>query len=502
VSGTSALTLWIHGVGHPAEAVVASVREAVAQAGSAGHGVTGIVCVVDPDAVARVAPIATAASIPCRVVDASRGADESAVANELLAAATGDWLVWIEATSVLAPGALEAIRSVVGRFAVDLLYGDSDLVDGATVRRPDVSPLRLRSQDYLGDLRAFRIARIRELGGFRSEANGAQAYDLTLRLGLEAHSAVHVPAVLAVSADVRRVMTIADQHAVERALAADGVAGTVERNDEFSFRVRYPVAGHPLVSIIIPTGGTATAIRGVRRVLVVDAVRGILERSTYPSLEIVVVADDSTPQSVIDHLLAIGGDRLRLVRWSDPFNFSAKMNRGAVPASGEYLLMLNDDVELITPDWIETMLGLAQQPGVGLVGPLLYFEDGSIQHGGHQYSGGWAGHIAFGWDADRDDALGSMTVDREVSGVTAACSLVSADTFWAIGGFSRAYAGNYNDVDFALKVRASGLTAVWTPHARLFHFESKSRVATVVPSELGILRRHWATRLLADPYWP
>jgi GT2 family glycosyltransferase len=233
----------------------------------------------------------------------------------------------------------------------------------------------------------------------------------------------------------------------------------------------------------------------------VDAVRGILEKSTYAQMEIVVVADDDTPQAVIDSLVEVAGDRLRLVRWSGAFNFSGKMNRGAVHSRGDYLVLLNDDVELITPDWIEVLLGLAQQPGVGLVGTMLYFEDGTVQHGGHLYRDSWAGHIAFGWQPGRDDALGSLGVDREVSGVTAACAMISADTFWEVGGFSTLYAGNYNDVDLSLKVRSTGRSIIWTPHARLFHFESKSRVATVVPEELATIRRHWGTRLLNDPYW-
>ena len=145
---------------------------------------------------------------------------------------------------------------------------------------------------------------------------------------------------------------------------------------------------------------------------------------------------------------------------------------------------------------------MAQQPDVGLVGTLLFFEDGTIQHGGHLYSASWAGHSAFGWEASRDDRLGSMRVDREVSGVTAACAMVRADTFWEVGGFSLDFAGNYNDVDLSLKVAATGRRNIWTPHARLIHFESKTRVPSVLPAELETLRARWGTRLLSDPYWP
>jgi GT2 family glycosyltransferase len=507
------LTLWIAGAGHPESAVASSLREAIRQASEPLGSVVEIVCVVGQESAAQIGRIAESSPVAARVLTATPdGTDDSAGLNEVLAGLRSDWLVWIEASSVLANGALAQIGLVVARFPLDLFYGDTELSGdtvlsstpdraGTRVRRPDPSPLRLRSQDYLGDVRGFRIERIRELGGFRTGAGGAHAFDLSLRLGLDPVRTAHIPAALALSRDVRREMTAAHRSAVAHRLAADGVSAEIEPQDATSLRLRYPVEGAPLVSIVIPTRGSRARIRGTDRVLVVDAVRGILERSTYPSLEFVIVADDETPQPVIDELRAIAGDRLRLVRWSDAFNFSAKMNRGAVFARGDYLLLLNDDVELVTADWIETMLGLVRQPGVGLVGTLLHFEDGSVQHGGHLYSSSWAGHIAFGWAADRDDQLGSMRVDREVSGVTAACAMISADTFWEIGGFSPDYAGNYNDVDFSLKVRSTGRSVVWTPHAQLFHFESKSRVATVVPAELATLRRHWGTRLLSDPYW-
>jgi GT2 family glycosyltransferase len=284
--------------------------------------------------------------------------------------------------------------------------------------------------------------------------------------------------------------------------AALGDRASVTALPDGSRTLEYPLDNHPLVSIVIPTRGSSARIRGTDRVLVVEAVRGVLELSTYRNLEVVVVADDPTPQSVVDELLALGGGRVRLVRWPAAFDFSAKINRGAVSARGEYLVVLNDDVELITPDWIEVMLGLLQQEGVGLVGTMLQFEDGTVQHGGHLYRDSGAGHIAFRWPLDRDDALGSLGVDREVSGVTAACAMVSASTFRAVGGFSTLFPGNYNDVDFCLKVRTLGNSVVWTPRARLYHFESKTRVATIAPVELERLRERWSEKLLVDPYWP
>ena len=429
------------------------------------------------------------------------GATESIGLNELLARTTADWIVWMDAAVSLAPGALPIIQSVLGRFDVDVFYGDTSQPDGTIVRRPSASPIRLRSQDYLGPLRGFRTMALREVGGFAPDASGSHPFELALRLSRAPARMLRIPEVLAISARPSPGAVGVKSDVVSRYLDGLGVENSIESGDG-SFRIRYPVVGEPLVSVIIPTRGSTALIRGRPQVLVVDAVRGIVERSTYRALEVVIVADDATPQDVIDELILVAGDRLRLVRWGEAFNFSAKMNRGALFARGEYLILLNDDVELISPDWIETMLGLAQQPDVGLVGTLLYFEDGTVQHGGHLYSASWAGHSALGWEASRDDGIGSMGVDREVSGVTAACAMIDASTFWEVGGFSRDFAGNYNDVDLSLKVAAIGQRNIWTPHARLVHFESKTRVAAVLPGEVEALRARWGTRLISDPYWP
>jgi GT2 family glycosyltransferase len=396
--------------------------------------------------------------------------------DRLLEDEPAETIVWLAGDCHLRPGALRELESVAERYPSDLYYSDSvepaPAGGSAVVRRPVLSPIRLRAQDYLGGFRAFDTNAARTAGGFRAEEHAAPL-DLTLRIAQQGR-VLRIPQIL-----------------WERA----GSAAPPEL-----VRVKDPVQGEPLVSIVIPTRGAKATIGGRERVLVLDAVREIQERSTYRHLEFIVVADDETPQAVVDGLAALG-PQVRLVRWAAPFNFSAKLNRGAAFASGEYLLLLNDDVEIITADWVEVMLSLAQQPGVGLVGAALFFEDGSLQHGGHLYQDSSAGHVAFRWAPGRDDALGSLSVEREVSGVTAACALVSATTYAAVGGFSGLLPGNYNDVDFCLKIRATGSSIVWTPHARLYHFESKTRVATVAPSEIEMLRRRWRTKLLVDSYW-
>lgn len=431
-------------------------------------------------------------------------AQTAVILNRLLAETGSDWIVWIQCPARLADGAIQTIEAATRRFDADLIYGDGELPNGRIVRRPAFSPVRLRSQDYLGDVRAVRVAALEMAGGFSHGPAAVQPLAVALCLGLEPDRVLRIPQPLAVSPNAVAAATPARQRVVAAFLRERGIVAALdlESGPNPRLRVRYPLVGQPLVSIIIPTRGGRATIHGERSVLVVDAVRGILARSSYPEFEFVIVADDQTPQAVIHDLIALAGNRLRLVRWSEKFNFSAKINRGALFAAGEYLILLNDDVDVVTSDWIEALLGLAAQPGVGMVGSLLLFEDATVQHGGHLYSAGWAGHVALGWTADQQDALDSLAVEREVSGVTAACAMIRADTFWEVGGLSLDYASNYNDVDLSLKIRATGRSVLWSPHARLYHFESKSRDATVTAGELAVLRGHWGTRLQSDPFWP
>jgi glycosyltransferase involved in cell wall biosynthesis len=265
--------------------------------------------------------------------------------------------------------------------------------------------------------------------------------------------------------------------------------------------VRRHVTSTPLISVVIPTRGSAGIVRGSQRVFVIEAVRSILERSTYSNLEFVVVADRDTPQIVTNELFALLGDRLRLIWFEPPFNYSRKINRGVAFSSGGLLLLLNDDIEVISPQWIETMLAILQQQDVGLVGAMLYFEDGTIQHAGHVYRKHDPGHVAYEADGDQPGPFCGLRVERECSGVTAACAMTKASVFFSVGGLSPLFPMNFNDVDFSLKVRAAGWRIVWTPHAELYHFESKSRTRGATLSELNEIEGRWGRFMEEDIYW-
>ena len=439
--------------------------------------------------------------LPQQAIEIIVGEPSAAEGNAMLATTSAThWVVVREGKPVPeATGRIErAIRELPG-FA--LFYGDS--FGPGLLRpfapRPVFSPVRLRQHDYLGPLVVLTLHKLREIGGFREQADGAQILDVALRF--DPAEVARIPEVLSIGPEIIGSHSEAATGVVRDYLARSGLSAEIVEVGNHLRRVKYPVVGNPLVSIVIPTRGSAGEVAGLERVFVVEAIRGIIERSTYADVEFVVVADDSMPQSVLDELYLVAGDRLTLVRWSKPFNFSAKMNLGAVAASGDYLLLLNDDVELVTEDWIEQMLGLAQQPDVGMVGALLYFEDGTLQHAGHLYDGGAAGHIGFGAVPGRSVVLDSLSVDREVSGVTAACALLSADTFRRVGGFSLQFPGNYNDVDLCFKVRGLELSIVCPADVRLYHFESRSRDARIAPSELDAIHARWFEGMQVDSYW-
>jgi GT2 family glycosyltransferase len=265
-------------------------------------------------------------------------------------------------------------------------------------------------------------------------------------------------------------------------------------------RVRRRLRRQPKVSVIIPTRGSSAEIRGTSIPLVVNAVRTLVERSTYQNLEFIVVADTPTPAEVRAELSAIGGDRLLIVDYDKAFNFAAKNNIGVAHSSGEFILLLNDDTEVITPDALETMLAMFNDDNVGIVGPMLYFEDGTIQSAGHVFTPD-PKDVYRCKPASIRGAHNYVRVQREASSVIAACLLTPRSVFDKVGGLSTQFPGNWNDIDFALKVQQAGYSVIFTPHAKFFHFESKTRVALRIESEVSKLGNRWGDILDDDPYF-
>ncbi len=441
-----------------------------------------------------------------------------AASNDAIAMATGDVIALLDHDDLLRPEALATVAEIFhSDDEVDYVYSDEDILDlngnrVAPFFKPDWSPERFRNQMYTCHLSSIRRRLVDELGGFRAGYDGSQDWDLILRVTERARKIVHInevlydwrilPSSVLAGEDVKpyayeaALRALADH--VER-VGIDGVPEELVRRGHF--RVRRTIRERPLVSVIIPTRGSVGRAWGVERTMVVDAVRSVIERSTWQHFEIVVVADSVTPHSVLDELGVIAGDRLRIVEWDRPFNFSAKCNLGAAVARGDTLVFLNDDTEVITPDWIETLCGFSREPDVGAVGCHLLFEDGRLQHGGHVHLGGNPGHLMFGQSATSERNRMALWLDREVAGVTAAAMMMRRDVFDEVGGFSPAFPNNYNDVDLCAKVRSAGYRIIVSPHARLYHFESVSRDPTVAETELTMLRARWFDLLHRDPYY-
>ena len=452
-----------------------------------------------------------------RVVSSASNEGIVSASNRALEAATGTFIALMDHDDLLVPSAIERCMILLdANPECDLLYTDEAWIDESgeilsPFLKPDWSPERLRSQMYVNHLSVYRRALVEELGGFRRGFDGSQDYDLALRVAENARQIIHLPEILyhwrvrvgQVSGSNNPEVYTAARRAIGEHCERLNVDAEIEQTDPLGiYWVRRRVVGQPKVSIVVPTRGSGGEVWGKSRTFVVEGLRSVVTRSTYPNLEYVVVVDAATPAAVLDELAGICGDNLRLIRYDAAFNYSRKMNLGAIAASGDYLLLLNDDIEVISPDWIETLVGIAQEPDVGMVGCALYFEDGTLQHGGHLYVDGSAGHIGYGAPADYAGPVSALQMQRECSGVTAACAVVRRSDYLALGGLSKQFPVNFNDVDFSLKLRAAGKRIIWTPHAKLFHFESKTRDGTVGPGEVGHIRRRWGHVLDGeDPYW-
>ncbi len=439
-----------------------------------------------------------------------------AASADALAAACGEIVALLDHDDVLDPSALESMSAAFDDALVDVAYSDSDLIrpDGRSSMpffKPDFSPERLRSQNYITHFTTARRSLMTEIGGFRPGFDGSQDHDLVLRLTERARKVAHMPQVLyhwrqspaSVASDPTNKPYAYEngRRAVQEQCDRLGIAASVELGRfDGCYRVHRVVVGKPLVSIIIPTRGTQGRVWGCERAFVVDAVASIERDATYRHLEYVVVHDADTPRSVLAALDRVAGSRLRLIPFAGAFNFSAKVNLGAVKSRGTHLLLLNDDTQLIAPDSIEVLLAHTQMPDVAMAGAKLVFSDGTLQHAGHLYAGR-VDHALTGWPGDHPGPYRMNAVERECSGVTAAAAMVRRDAYFQVGGLCEQLPANFNDVDLSLKLRSAGYRIVWSPFANWYHFESASRDPSTNDEERDVLLKRWRWQIERDPYF-
>lgn len=443
-----------------------------------------------------------------RLVERSENGHIVKASNDGVDAARGEFIAFVDHDDLLAANALKAMARHIGaNDDVDYLYSDEDKADEdgnlhSEFRKPRWSPERLRGQMYTSHLSVMRTSLVREVGAFREGYDGSQDHDLALRVSERARRVVHVPQVLyhwraiagsaAADIDAKPYATIAGQRAVQDQLDRLGIRGRVEQGREAGrYVIERELDPEVKVSIIIPTLGGSALVFGERRVLVEETVRTALEKTDHDNVEVVVVYDEPTPPRVLERLRELAGDKLVLEEFTKPFNFSEKCNVGALRATGERLVFLNDDVEVISDRWLENLVGPLDEPDVGLTGAKLYFSDSSIQHAGHGY---WGKHYhhPFRFRTREDSGpFGELIVNREVTGVTAACAAIRREVFLGIGGFTEALPSNFNDVDFCYKVNHHGYRTVWVANCELFHFESQTRDGTVQSWERHFVVRRW-----------
>lgn len=444
-----------------------------------------------------------------------------AASNDALGLATGEFCALVDHDDLLEPDALAQVSAAAQKFPeMDYCYSDEDLwsPDGRSYQpftKPAWSPERLRAQNYCSHLSVMRRSLMLAVGGFRSEYEGSQDHDLILRVTEQARQVVHIPEVLyhwrvgaqsvaAGQADAKQYAFEAGRAAVADHCARLGWEATVEVTpDPGVYRIRR-VVPDVMTSIIIPTRGSSSVVWGVERVHLIDAIASVVAH-TSRRIELVIVADQETHPAVLAAAQrAAGPHRFHIVEFEGPFNFSAKVNLGALYASGELLLLLNDDVEVITEEFLDPMIPYALDPDVGAVGAKLLFADGRLQHGGQVYNHN-PRHAYWGWPGDTEGLGMMLRVPRECGGVTAACLLTRAEVFAEVGGFCTDLPSNFNDVDFNLKLAAAGYRRIWTPHSELYHFESVSRVLAEVDKATteddAFIRRRWGQRLATDPYY-
>ena len=454
--------------------------------------------------------LARAAAGEERITVIERAANGGIVAssNDAVRAARGQFLALLDHDDVLVPHALEHVHAVLAESPeADYVYSDEDKIDAEgerydEFRKPDWSPERLRGQMYTCHLSVLRASLVRDVGGFRAGYDGSQDHDLVLRVTERARQVVHVPEVLyhwrvvpgsaAGDTEAKPYAWVAGRRAVQDQLDRLGIAGTASYGRlPGTYRIERIADPSTSVSVIIPTRGSSGLVWGERRSFVVEAVASVLARTSLP-VEFVVVYDVETPPDVLERLRKLAGDRLVLVPFVESFNFSAKCNAGFIASTGDVVVLLNDDIQAITEGFLEQLVAPLAEHDVGMTGARLLFANGRLQHGGHVYRDGHLGHAFLGASPDDPGPFAALWVNRECSGLTAACVALRRETYEEVGGMCEELPCNFNDVDFSYKVRGTGGRLLWLANVELYHFESQTRDRVVHQWEYDFVTRRWS----------
>lgn len=433
--------------------------------------------------------------------------------NAAMDMAQGDFLVLADHDDTLTPDALfECVKAMNEDPLYDVIYSDEDKLDmdGQALFdphfKPDFNPDLLTSVNYICHLFVVNRNLVEVIGGFRQEFDGAQDYDFIFRCTEQARKVHHIPKVLyhwrchmnstASNPESKMYAFEAGARAIKAHYDRMGIAvDSVEKGVDYGiYHTRFHLDEEPLVSVIIPNKD--------HRADLDLCLTSLLDKGIYRNLEVIVVENNSTEPETFDYYEELQEKRknVRVVTWKREFNFSAINNYGVTFAHGEYLLFLNNDVEVIEPDVIREMLGYARRDDVGIVGARLLYQDDTIQHAGVVIGfGGIAGHTFIGLHQAENSYFHRAMCAQDYSAVTAACMMSKRSLFDQVGGFREELAVAFNDIDYCLKIRSLGKKVVYNPYALLYHYESKSRGLEDTPEKVERFNREVA-RFIG--YWP
>lgn len=410
--------------------------------------------------------------------------------NAAIELATGEYIGLLDHDDLLADFALyEVVQTINKHPEVEFIYSDEDKISDEREGRfdphfkPDFAIDTLRSLNYICHFSVIKTELIKKLGGFRSGFDGAQDYDLILRIAENTKNIIHIPQILyhwrvhtgstaaAVTGEAKPYAYVAGKKAIESHLQRIGLSGKVEHGETLgTYKITYDVKQQPKISILIPNKDHVKDLK--------TCIQSILKLTTYNNYEILIIENNSTQKDTFEYYKELQkAENIRVLEYPEQgFNYSKIINYGVQKAEGEYILQLNNDTELLTPDWLEQFLGYAQREDVGAVGAKLYYPDNTIQHAGIIVgTKGTAGHILRNMPKHKKAYLSRESYVQNFTAVTGACLFTRKSIYEEVGYMDEKFQVALNDIDFCLKIREKGYWIVWNPYIELKHFESKSR---------------------------
>lgn len=443
----------------------------------------------------------------------------SLCSNDALTMARGEYVALLDHDDELPSHALlEVAKAIEQNPLWKLIYSDEDKIDEAGQRydpyfKPDWNYDLFLGQNCVSHLGIYRTSLVREVGGFRKGMEGSQDWDLALRCieRLGSDEIGHIPHVMyhwraiagstALGVGEKDYAGNAGLRAVRDHLGRIGCKADVEMVGPGRVRVKRRLPENPpRVSLIVPTRDKVDLLR--------TCIGSILARTDYPDYEILIVDNQSSEPETLEYFAELAAEpRIRVLRYDKPFNYSAINNFAAAQATGQVLGLVNNDIEVESPGWLQELVSHSLRDDVGAVGAMLLYPNDTIQHAGVILGmHGIAGHLYAGLPRDHSGQMGRALLVQEMSAVTAACLLVRKAVFDEVGGLDERLCVAFNDIDFCLRVRARGYRNLWTPHAVLYHHESASRGYEDTPEkkarfdgEVDMMRSRWADQLLRDP---